>query len=229
LALSASTAAYFIPGLLYRLMPFNLWAAVTTIIFAAIFVFYYILSMRYGVVMFSTDKFSFTRAAGYLFFIFGLCFLFYGPAEKFFEVKNIKNIEYSIFMYIDLLSKKLLQAGGDIPKFALSAAGFVTGAILPIFEELFFRGYVQREMKKYFTISLAVMIPSALVGLRHLALFFMVLPFFYWPSFFMCTAAFASFCIFGYIYELEEDIAYPVAAHLAGNLSFMACLGIFAG
>lgn len=227
-ALAFSTLAYFLPCLFYKKVPFASWAAASSLVFIIIFVFYYIVPSRSGGARFSAERFSFLRAAAYSAFIFGLCFLFYGPAEKFFAAKNIKNIEYSIFSYVDSLSKELERSGGGLPPMLFTAAGFFTGALLPFFEEYFFRGYVQREMKKYFSLPLAVMIPSALVGLRHLALFFFALPFHYWPAFFVCTAAFASFCIFGYIYEIEEDMAYPVAAHLAGNVSFLACLKLFA-
>lgn len=83
---------------------------------------------------------------------------------------------------------------------------FVLGIIMPVAEELLFRGIVYSRLKLYYDVTIAAYIAAIVFGVAHFNLV-------------QGLYAFVMGILFTYVYEKSDNILAPAIIHIAANLT----------
>lgn len=227
ISLVLSTAVYFVPALLYRLLSPKIWIYSTYSFFAILFCAYILIPLIYSRVKFSF-QINFFRVNNYSVGIFLAGFLYFWLIEHILRTNGLADSRNSIFSYLDSMGR-LIEKGAGISRQDrfINESGMFLSILLPIAEEMFFRCYLQETIKRYFSVLFAITAPALCVTLRHLSLFMISGAPVNFSAISVMAAAFVSFCIFGYVYEKEDNVFSSMIVHFMGNISFGVCFFIF--
>ena len=101
--------------------------------------------------------------------------------------------------------------------------GFFILIWAPFGEELFYRGYLQGNLRKKISFTKALLVAASFFAVRHgihLLFFYPNIP---WPAAYTwIVLAFGWGIIFGWLYEKSSSLYLPITAHLLAN-----CLSLF--
>jgi uncharacterized protein len=83
--------------------------------------------------------------------------------------------------------------------------------VAPIMEELFFRGFIQQWLKRYFNIKNSIFITGLIFAIFHFSISQK------WHNLSIIAAIFVFSCFLSFIYEKEKSLLAPIALHSTFN------------
>ena len=89
------------------------------------------------------------------------------------------------------------------------------GFLIPICEELLFRGLIYMRMRQYMQVNIAILVSALVFGIIHGNIIQMIY-------------AFVMGMIFAWLYEKYGTLIAPAAAHIAANLTALALAAVLA-
>lgn len=112
---------------------------------------------------------------------------------------------------VDQTAVKYLKQSMENPYFFWTLSTVIV-FIVPILEELLFRGYLQTWLKNYWNQKIAIVFTSIIFALFHFSFEQR------FQNIELLTALFAMSCFLGYIFEREKSLWAPIGLHMIFNM-----------